>query len=70
MCEYISQEKEYDYRSIMPTNLYGPNDNYHLENSHVIPGLIHKFYNAKKNSTNVEVWGSGTHFVNFCMLII
>ena len=65
MCEYISQEKEYDYRSIMPTNLYGPNDNYHLENSHVIPGLIHKFYNAKKNSTNVEVWGSGNPLREF-----
>lgn len=59
MCEYISQESNFDYRSIMPTNLYGPNDNYHLENSHVIPGLIHKFYNAKKNSTDVMVWGSG-----------
>ena len=49
-----------DYRSVMPTNLYGPGDNYHPENSHVIPALILRFHEAKISSTpSVEVWGSG-----------
>jgi GDP-L-fucose synthase len=50
-----------DYRSVMPTNLYGPGDNYHPENSHVIPALIRRFHEAKlANSTSVSIWGSGT----------
>jgi GDP-L-fucose synthase len=50
-----------DYRSVMPTNLYGPGDNYHPENSHVIPGLIRRFHEAKiNNAPSVTVWGSGT----------
>jgi len=50
-----------DYRSVMPTNLYGPGDNYDLDNSHVIPALIRKFHEAKLNGDNeVVVWGSGT----------
>jgi GDP-L-fucose synthase len=50
-----------DYRSVMPTNLYGPGDNYHPENSHVIPGLIRKFHEAKTTAASeVVVWGSGT----------
>ncbi len=49
-----------DYRSIMPTNLYGPGDNYHPQNSHVIPGLINRFHEAKiKNFSNVSIWGTG-----------
>jgi len=49
-----------DYRSVMPTNLYGPGDNYHPENSHVIPALIRRFHEAKRaNSPIVTVWGSG-----------
>lgn len=49
-----------DYRSIMPTNLYGPGDNYHPENSHVVPGLIRRFHEAKTlNSPTVSVWGTG-----------
>ena len=49
-----------DYRSVMPTNLYGPGDNYHPENSHVIPALIKRFYEAKiNNEEKVIVWGSG-----------
>jgi GDP-L-fucose synthase len=49
-----------DYRSVMPTNLYGPGDNYHPENSHVIPGLIRRFHDAKQASApDVAVWGSG-----------
>jgi GDP-L-fucose synthase len=50
-----------DYRSVMPTNLYGPGDNYHPENSHVIPALIRRFHEAKVNDTpEVAIWGSGT----------
>lgn len=48
-----------NFTSVIPTNIFGPHDNYHLEDSHVIPGLIHKFYNAKKDGTNMSVWGSG-----------
>ena len=65
MCEsYNRQHGEshgVDYRSIMPTNLYGPGDNYHPENSHVIPGLIYRFHKAKiKNLESVTIWGTGT----------
>ncbi len=64
MCEsYNRQYNEshgVDYRSVMPTNLYGPGDNYHPENSHVIPGLIRRFHEAKvSNATEVVIWGSG-----------
>jgi len=55
-----------DYRSVMPTNLYGPGDNYHPENSHVVPALIRRFYEAKENKLNeVVVWGSGTPMREF-----
>ena len=64
MCE--SYNRQYglshgiDYRSVMPTNLYGPGDNYHPENSHVIPGLIYRFHQAKINNLpSVIIWGSG-----------
>jgi GDP-L-fucose synthase len=50
-----------DYRSVMPTNLYGPGDNYHPENSHVIPALIRRFHEAKMNhAPSVTIWGTGT----------
>jgi len=50
-----------DYRSVMPTNLYGPGDNYHSENSHVIPALIRRFHEAKvRNAPSVDIWGTGT----------
>lgn len=65
MCE--SYNRQYgashgvDYRSVMPTNLYGPGDNYHPENSHVIPALIRRFHEAKlSNSPEVIIWGTGT----------
>jgi GDP-L-fucose synthase len=65
LCEsYNRQYKKshgIDYRSIMPTNLYGPGDNYHPENSHVIPGLINRFHEAKINNLpTVTVWGTGS----------
>ena len=64
MCESYNRQyrktHNIDYRSIMPANLYGPGDNYHPENSHVIPGLIHRFHQAKiKKLPVVKVWGSG-----------
>lgn len=55
-----------DYRSVMPTNLYGPGDNYHPENSHVIPALIRRFHEAKVNKTPaVTIWGSGKPYREF-----
>lgn len=60
MCESYNRQYAVDYRSVMPTNLYGQNDNFHLENSHVIPALIRKFHEAKINSADsVSVWGTG-----------
>jgi GDP-L-fucose synthase len=60
LCESYNRQYRTDYRSIMPTNLYGPNDNFHPKNSHVIPALIRKFHEAKvENKPFVEVWGSG-----------
>ncbi len=56
-----SESHGIDYRSIMPTNLYGPGDNYHEKNSHVIPALIKRIHNAKiKNLEKVEIWGTGS----------
>ncbi len=61
MCESYNRQHGRDYRSVMPTNLYGPGDNYHPENSHVIPALIRRFHEAKtKNAPEVAIWGSGT----------
>ena len=55
-----------DYRSVMPTNLYGPGDNYHPENSHVIPALIRRFHESKANKTpTVTIWGSGKPYREF-----
>ncbi len=65
MCESYNrqygQAHDVDYRSVMPTNLYGPGDNYHPENSHVIPALIRRFHEAKvSNAPKVVIWGTGT----------
>ncbi|MGX5726590.1 GDP-L-fucose synthase [Metapseudomonas otitidis] len=60
LCESYNRQYGRDYRSVMPTNLYGPGDNYHPENSHVIPALIRRFHEAKlSKSAEVAVWGSG-----------
>lgn len=60
LCESYNRQYGTDFRSVMPTNLYGTNDNFHPENSHVIPGLMHRFHEAKiKNSPDLTVWGSG-----------
>ena len=60
MCESYNRQYGRDYRSVMPTNLYGPGDNYHPENSHVVPALIRRFHEAKINNLEkVIVWGTG-----------
>lgn len=61
LCESYNRQHGADYRSVMPTNLYGPGDNYHPENSHVIPALIRRFHEAKMSGApSVAIWGSGT----------
>jgi GDP-L-fucose synthase len=61
LCESYNRQYGVDYRSVMPTNLYGPGDNYHPENSHVIPALIQRFHEAKVlNKPDVTIWGTGT----------
>lgn len=65
-CEAIRKQYRKDYVSLMPTNLYGPNDNFDLKNSHVLPAMIRKFHEAKMNShAPVELWGSGTPLREF-----
>jgi GDP-L-fucose synthase len=66
MCEAYRDQYGCNFISAMPTNLYGPNDNYHPENSHVLPALIRKFHEAKVSSKEeVEVWGDGTPMREF-----
>lgn len=61
MCQYFKKQYGDNFISCMPTNLYGPNDNFDLQNSHVLPALIRKFHEAKvENKPYVEVWGTGT----------
>jgi GDP-L-fucose synthase len=60
MCQAYRRQYGSNFISLMPTNLYGPNDNYHRQNSHVLPALIRKFYEAKtQDQETVEIWGSG-----------
>ena len=60
LCESYNRQYGTDYRSLMPTNLYGPGDNYHPENSHVVPALIRRIHEAKINQTpSVTIWGTG-----------
>jgi len=66
LCESYNRQYGRDYRSVMPTNLYGPHDNFHPSNSHVIPALIRRFHEAKlANADEVVVWGSGTPMREF-----
>jgi len=61
LCESYNRQYGTDYRSVMPTNLYGPGDNYHPENSHVIPALLRRFHEAvQQKAPEVVIWGSGT----------
>lgn len=65
-CEYLNRQYGTDYISVMPTNLYGPNDNYHPENSHVLPALIRRFHEAKvAGSESVTCWGDGSPLREF-----
>lgn len=65
-CEYLNRQYGTDYISVMPTNLYGPNDNYHPEHSHVLPALIRRFHEAKiSGAEEVTCWGTGTPLREF-----
>ncbi len=66
MCESYKRQYGCNFISVMPTNMYGPNDNYNLTNSHVLPALIRKFHDAKENNLPfVEMWGTGTPMREF-----
>jgi GDP-L-fucose synthase len=66
LCESYNRQYGRDYRSVMPTNLYGPNDNFHPDNSHVIPALLRRFHEAVLHrNTEVIIWGSGTPMREF-----
>lgn len=66
MCESYKRQYGCNFISVMPTNMYGPNDNYNLNNSHVLPALIRKFHDAKENNLPfVEMWGTGTPMREF-----
>jgi GDP-L-fucose synthase len=61
LCESYNRQYGCDYRSVMPTNLYGPGDNYHPENSHVLPAMIRRFHEAKlAEAPTVVIWGTGS----------
>jgi GDP-L-fucose synthase len=61
MCDAYRSQYGCDFISVMPTNLYGPNDNYDLQNAHVLPSLVRKFHEAKiNNAPEVSIWGSGS----------
>ena len=65
-CEYLNRQYNTDYISVMPTNLYGPNDNYHPEHSHVLPALIRRFHEAKvSGAKSVTCWGTGSPLREF-----
>lgn len=66
LCESYNRQYGTDYRSVMPTNLYGPHDNYHPENSHVIPALLRRFHEAKQNGAGtITIWGTGSALRDF-----
>lgn len=66
MCQFYTLQYGVNYKTLMPTNLYGPGDNYHPENSHVLPGLIRRFHEAKLNNlASVNAWGTGSPLREF-----
>ena len=66
MCNAYNKQYDTEFISVMPTNLYGPNDNFHPDNSHVIPALLRRFHEAKvSNATAVTAWGTGSPFREF-----
>lgn len=65
-CEFLNRQYGTDYISVMPTNLYGPNDNYHPTHSHVLPALIRRFHEAKESgAASVTCWGDGSPLREF-----
>ena len=66
MCEYYNRQYKTNFISVMPCNIYGPNDNYDLNHSHVLPALIRRFHEAKENmQPSVTIWGSGKQYREF-----
>jgi nucleoside-diphosphate-sugar epimerase len=66
LCESYNRQYGTDYRSVMPTNLYGPNDNFHPQNSHVLPALLRRFHEAAQSGADiVTIWGTGTPMREF-----
>jgi len=65
MCQAYRQQHGFNAISLMPTNLYGPNDNFNLETSHVLPAMIAKFHNATQNNESVNLWGDGSAMREF-----
>ncbi len=65
MCQAYNKQYNTNYISVMPTNLYGPKDNYHLENSHVFPAMIRKFHEAKMKNETITLWGTGSPYREF-----
>lgn len=66
LCESYNRQYDTDFRSLMPTNLYGVNDNFHPQNSHVIPALVRRFHEAKSsNASEVVIWGTGNAYREF-----
>ncbi|KGG16890.1 MULTISPECIES: GDP-L-fucose synthase family protein [unclassified Prochlorococcus] len=66
LCQALRQQYGFDAITLMPTNLYGPGDNYHIQNSHVLPAFIRRFYEAKNNGDSIiECWGSGSPYREF-----
>ena len=71
LCQALRKQHGFDAISLMPTNLYGPGDNYHPDNSHVLPAMIRRFHKAAQTgASSVTCWGSGTLYENFCTLMI
>lgn len=71
MCKFYKKQYGDDFISCMPTNLYGPHDNYDLSGSHVMPAMIRKFHEAKlSGAPRVELWGTGAPLREFCMWTI
>ena len=71
LCEAYRDQYGCNFISVMPTNMYGKGDNYHPSNSHVLPGLIRRFHEAKENNASeVLVWGTELPNANFCMQMI
>ncbi len=71
LCQYYRRQYGVLFHSAMPTNLYGPGDNYHPKHSHVLPALLRRIHEAKEqNIPSVTIWGTDLHCASFCMSMI